>query len=156
MESSNKIKRFLDTNVLVYSMDLTPEHREKHRAALETIRPNKTEILCVSPQILAEFYTVVTSTKSIINPITPQDALSRIKRFSQMPNVSVLPPPEQLVDYWLPLLEETPVRGAGVFDRIHLATMLAYQIKSIYTFNVDDFNWYSGINVIVPQLKTNM
>lgn len=152
MESSKKIERFLDTKVLVYSMDLNPNNQEKHRLTLETIRPNETEIICVSPQILAEFYAVVTSAKNLINPITPQDALSRIKRFSQMPNVRVLPPPERLVDYWLPLLEDNPVRGAGVFDRIHLATMLAYQINSIYTFNVNDFNWYSGINVIVPQV----
>ena len=150
MASSNKIQIFLDTNVLVYSIDLSSENRDKHRAALETIRPNETEILCVSPQILAEFYAVVTSSRSITNPIPPQEAISRIKRFSQMPNLRILPPPENLIDYWLPLLEETAVIGAEVFDRIHLATMLAYQIKRIYTFNKNDFNWYPEIQVIVP------
>ncbi|QDZ39725.1 PIN domain-containing protein [Euhalothece natronophila Z-M001] len=150
MASIHKTQTFLDTNVLVYSIDLSSENRDKHRAALETIRPNETEILCISPQILAEFYAVVTSSKSITNPISPQEAVSRIKRFSQMPNLRILPPPENLIDYWLPLLEETAVIGAEVFDRIHLATMLAYQIKRIYTFNKSDFNWYAKIQVIVP------
>ena len=45
MASSNKIQIFLDTNILVYSIDLNSENQEKHRAALETIRPNETEIL---------------------------------------------------------------------------------------------------------------
>jgi len=150
MESSHRIQRFLDTNILVYSIDLSKDNQEKHRLALETIRPNETEILCVSPQILAEFYAVVTSSKSVIKPISPQEAISRIKRFSQMSHIRVLPLPENLVDYWLPLIEVNPVTGAGVFDRIHLATMLAYQIKSIYTFNTEDFNWYSEIEVISP------
>jgi predicted nucleic acid-binding protein len=154
MASSKKVKRFVDINILVYSVDLSRENRQKHRAALETIRPNETEILCFSTQILAEFYAVVTSSKSIARPMSPQEAISRMKRFCQMPNTQLLPTPENIMDSWLPLLENHPVKGAGVFDIIHLGTMLACGIRSIYTFNDDDFNWYPDIEVIVPTIQS--
>ena len=58
MVLNNKIKRYLDTNILVYSIDLSKENVEKYRAALEVLRPSKIEVLCLSPQVIAEFYAV--------------------------------------------------------------------------------------------------
>jgi uncharacterized protein len=39
MALSKPIKRFLDTNILVYSLDLSVENRHRHRASLEILRP---------------------------------------------------------------------------------------------------------------------
>ena len=47
MVSTKKIKRYLDTNILVYSIDLSKENVEKHRAALEILRPSRREAICL-------------------------------------------------------------------------------------------------------------
>lgn len=150
MTLNKPLKRFLDTNILVYSVDLSLPNRSKHRSTLEILRPSEQEILYISPQIIAEFYAVVTSAKSVVNPISLPEAIARIERLVQMPNMEVLPVPSDLFSLWLSLLKQHPVSGAKVFDLMHIATMLAYNITSIYTFNADDFNWCKEIQVIIP------
>ncbi len=146
----SKREIFVDTNILVYSIDISLENRFFHHASLEILRPSEKEILYISPQTLAEFYAVVTNVSAVKNPITPQEAIFRIKRLSQMANIKVLEISPQVEQKWLELLEMNPVKGSKTFDVFHLATMLAHNIKQIYTFNDNDFNWYKNINVIKP------
>lgn len=144
-------KTFLDTNILVYSVDI--DSRDKHRASLKILRPSEQEILCVSDQILTEFYSVMTSSSQVKKPITPVETIWRIKRLIQMPNIQLLPKPSNLTNLLLELLENHPVTGATVFDVMHLATMMSHEIRRIYTFNVDDFAWCRDmdIEVILPE-----
>ena len=146
----SKIETFVDTNILVYSLDISLENRSFHRASLEVLRPSEKEILYVSPQILAEFYSVVTSISAVKNPISPNEAIFRMKRLSQMPNIKVLEISHDVEQKWLELLETNPVKGSKVFDVFHLATMLTHNIQRIYTFNDSDFSWYKNIHVIIP------
>jgi predicted nucleic acid-binding protein len=144
------LETFIDTNILVYSIDTSLENRVFHRASLKVLRPTERELLYISPQILAEFYAVITSASAVKNPIAPLEAISRIKRLSQMPNLKILQISPQVQEKWLELLELNPVKGSQVFDLFHLATMLTSEIKRIYTFNDGDFNWYQNIDVIIP------
>ncbi len=150
MVSNKKIKRYLDTNILVYSIDLSKENVEKHRAALEILRPSRIEVICLSPQVIAEFYAVVTSSKSVANPLTTEDTIMRIERFLQMPNVELLNLSNHIFEQWFELLKMNPVKGARVFDLMHIAIMKCHNVRTIYTFNEDDFNWQTEIEVIVP------
>lgn len=146
----SKIETFVDTNILVYSIDISFENRSFHRASLEILRPSEKEVLYISPQILAEFYAVVTSISAVKNPISPNEAIFRMKRLSQMPNIKVLEITPDVEQKWLELLEINPVKGSKVFDIFHLATMLTHNIQRIYTFNDSDFSWYKNVNVITP------
>ncbi len=150
MASSKLTKRFLDTNILVYSLDLSVENRQKHRASLEILRPSSTEILCISSQIVGEFYAVVTRTLFLANPLTPQGTINRIERLLQMPHIELLSMSDAVFQQWLKLIKTNPVTGAKVFDVMHVATMIEHGITSIYTFNVDDFNWCAEIEIISP------
>ncbi|NEQ66958.1 MAG: PIN domain-containing protein [Symploca sp. SIO2D2] len=150
MALNKQVARYLDTNILVYSIDLSPKNRDKHRAALEVLRPSEKELLCLSSQVIAEFYAVVTNSKSVANPLTTQEAIIRIERFLQMPNIELLSMSDEIFKQWLKLLKINPVNGVRVFDLMHLAIMLCNGITSIYTFNDKDFNWYNEIEVIVP------
>lgn len=148
---TNQIKSFIDTNILVYSVDISINNRSFHRASLQILRPSEQEILYLSPQILGEFYAVITSGSAVKNPITSTEAIIRIKRLCQMPNIKLLSVANNVHEKWLELLEINPVKGSQVFDIFHLATMLIHNIKRIYTFNDTDFNWYQDIEVIVPK-----
>lgn len=136
---------YLDTNILAY---VSNTKSPQHKAALEIFRPSETEILCVSSPVLAEFYSYVTNPSILVIPLDSKSAIQRIKRICQMPHIRVLATPEDLFERWLILLEQKPVINGGIFDLIHIAIMLAYGIKKIYTFNVDDFSWCSEIEVI--------
>lgn len=138
---------YLDTNVLAYT---TNTDAPQHRAALEVCRPSSTEQLCVSSQVLAEFFAYITNPNILRKPLKPREAISRIQRFCQMEHIYVLPTPPDLETRWLALLEEHPVSGSGIFDVLHIAIMLANQVNCIYTFNAKDFIWCTEIEVIVP------
>lgn len=146
METESR-RIYLDTNMLAYVANIKAP---QHRAALEIFRPCETEILCVSSQVLAEFYSYITNPAILAKPLEPTEAISRIKRICQMPHVCLLSTPVDLFDGWMSLLEERPVTNGGIFDLLHIAIMLAHQVTTIYTFNVNDFSWCSQIQVINP------
>jgi predicted nucleic acid-binding protein len=138
---------YLDTNILAY---VANTKAPQYRTALEIFRPSEKEILCVSSQVLAEFYSYVTNSAILANPLESTEAISRIKHIYQMPHVCLLSTPPDLFERWLSLLEEQPVTNGGVFDLLHIAIMLAHQVTRIYTFNIKDFSWCSQIEAIDP------
>ncbi|MEL4898045.1 type II toxin-antitoxin system VapC family toxin [Crocosphaera sp. Alani8] len=73
-----EVKRiYLDTNILAYvSNTKVPQHT----AALEIFRPTDKQKLCVSSQVMAEFYSYLTNSIILANPLTPKLAIYRIKR----------------------------------------------------------------------------
>ena len=147
MEKEPKLV-YLDTNILAY---VSNTKSTQHKASLEIFRPNKSEILCVSSPVLAEFYSYVTNPSILVTPLDSKSAIQRIKRICQMSHIKVLSTPKDLFESWLILLEQRPVINGGIFDLIHIAIMLSHGIKQIYTFNVNDFIWCSDIEVIEPK-----
>jgi predicted nucleic acid-binding protein len=142
------VKRiYLDTNILAY---VANKKAPQHRAALDIFRPSEREQLCVSSQVMAEFYSYLTNPAILATPLSPQDALYRIKRICQMSHVCLLSTPVNLFEGWMNLVESHPVTDGKIFDLLHIAIMLSHGIQSIYTFNADDFIWCNEIEVIEP------
>jgi len=54
------------------------------------------------------------------------------------------------VEGWLDLLRRRPVTGGDVFDLQLVATMLANDVQRIYTFNVEDFEAFPELVVVIP------
>jgi toxin-antitoxin system PIN domain toxin len=139
----------VDANILVYAINPdTPQHAASH-ALLEAARdPSVT--LYVTPQILCEFYSVITSRKRVAVPTSPADAVVIISDLLAQPGLHVLPVPEQTVARLMVLLQRRPVTGSDVFDLQIVATMQANNIQRIYTFNTDDFQKFPELSVIAP------
>lgn len=71
-------KHLVDTNLLVYAYDRSePEKQAKAVELLDELVKNGTGIL--SPQILSEFYAVVT--RKLAAPLTPQEAYTSISNY---------------------------------------------------------------------------
>lgn len=68
---------YLDPNILAY---VANTKAPQHQAALEIFRPTEREILCVSSQVLAGFYSDITNPAILANPLQPAEAVIRIKR----------------------------------------------------------------------------
>jgi uncharacterized protein len=142
----------VDTNVLVYAIDQQSRVHGVSRALLATAADEASaQRFSVTPQILAEFYAVVTSSRRVQSPISPQDALDGIERLMALPGLSLLPIPVDVVSRWVALARAHPVAGANIFDMQLVATMLANGVRRIYTFNQNHFRPFTEIEAIAPQ-----
>jgi predicted nucleic acid-binding protein len=73
--------RFVDTNILLYSVSTDPDEREKAIAAAELL---DAEDLCLSVQVLQEFYVQATR-PSRSGCLTHQDATAFITKWLRFP-----------------------------------------------------------------------
>lgn len=141
----------LDTNILV-GAEL---RKETHHEAAKSLRDralNGEVAACISPQVLSEFFSVVTNTgpRGPEDPLTPQEALAQVKKYYESDCLTLIYPGPKTVEWFLTLLERHPVSGPRVHD-VHLAaTMLDNGVRRIYTFNIKDFAPFSEIEALTP------
>jgi len=138
----------VDTNVLVYALlPDVPEHAAS-RALLDRAQ-NGDASLCVTPQVFAEFYAVVTDSRRVTVPRQPAEALDAIRQYLTLPGLRLLPVPD-VVTRWVKLVEDHPVTRGAVFDRQLAGTMLGNGVTRIYTYNRPDFEVLEGIEALTP------
>lgn len=137
------LRSFVDSNVLVYAATPAAPQHQASRALLES-----GGALCVSPQVFAEFYSVVTNPRRVTIPFTPAEARAFIRVL--LPRVEILPIPKTVVERWSQLAEEHNAAGAEVYDLQLGATMLDHGVSRIYTYNQSDFESFAELTVIAP------
>jgi predicted nucleic acid-binding protein len=82
-------RTFLDSNVLVYSVDESPVEKAKHERAVEllSVRPAN---LVVSTQVLQEFYVV--TTRKLKNPLSEERAARAVRGITKLDVIGVEAP----------------------------------------------------------------
>ena len=139
----------VDANILVYAVYRdTPQHAAS-RAWLERAVRGELEI-CLTSQVLAEFFAIVTNPKRVSDPRTPDDAVTAIEAALALPGATLLPVPPQATSRWLEMLRFHPVRGGAVFDLQLIATLVANGVDRICTFNRADFEGFPGLEIVTP------
>jgi len=139
----------VDANVLVYALYRdTPQHVAS-RSFLERARRGELT-LCLTSQVLAEFFAIVTSPKRVSNPRTPAEAVAAIEAMLAIPGVAMLPVPSDVTSRWLDMLGQHPVRGGAIFDLQLTATVAANGVERICTFNREDFEGFPGLQILTP------
>jgi predicted nucleic acid-binding protein len=138
----------IDANVLVYALDADAPQHAASRALIEAAR-GASATLYVTPQILCEFYSIVTNPRRVPKPRSPVDTLSAISGLLVF--LRVLPVPVHTVERLLDLLRRRPVSGGDIFDLQIVATMQANGVQRIYTFNSDDFEVFPELAVVTPR-----
>jgi predicted nucleic acid-binding protein len=141
----------IDTNLLVYAFyPEVPQHLAA-RWLLDQAQ-EETAGLCVSSQVFAEFYAVVTNPRRVSPALDSKAALQRIDEVRSLPGLTILPVPVDVIDRWMTLLRRHPVTRQRIFDVQLVATMLANGVTRIYTFNLKDFQPFPEITVIQPKV----
>ena len=79
-------KTFLDSNVLVYSVDESPAEKAKHKRAIEVLSAHP-EDLVVSTQVLQEFYMV--TTRKLKTPLSEERAARAVRGLTKLDVVGV-------------------------------------------------------------------
>jgi predicted nucleic acid-binding protein len=138
----------VDTNVLVYALDADAPQHTAARALLEAARDEASATLFVTSQILCEFYSIVTNARRVPKPRSAAEATTAISGLLAF--LHVPPVPTHAVDGLLDLLRRHPVTGGDVFDLHIVATMQAYDVHRIYTFNTADFAVFPELSIVTP------
>jgi predicted nucleic acid-binding protein len=134
---------FVDANILVYAaMEEAPQHAASRRLLEFGQR------LCVSPQVLAEFYSVVTNPRRVSVPFKPAEAVRFIEQLGSRIEVVSIDP--GVVQKWTKLAIERAVVGADIFDLQIVATLTTHGLRRIYTYNREDFEGFSGLVSLTP------
>ncbi|MBB5519938.1 PIN domain-containing protein [Amphiplicatus metriothermophilus] len=131
---------FLDTNVLVYSISLTPGDRKK-RARAETLLRRADCVLSV--QVLQEFYVQATrATKA--SRLTHDEACALIAVWRRF----------QVVENSLALLEAAlaikSARGFSLWDCLVLAAARHAKCKTLYTEDLSHGQVVDGVEIVNP------
>ena len=79
-------RTFLDSNIIVYSVDESPAEKVKHERAIEVLS-RQPENLVLSTQILQEFYVV--TTRKLKKPLSEERAAKAIRGLSKLHVVSI-------------------------------------------------------------------
>lgn len=137
----------VDTNVLVYAAD---ESSEFHGAS-RLLRESGDIALAITPQILMEFYAIITDPRRVTSPRSADEARTELEKYTLSPHIVTLHPTPDILTRVLALLEAYPqVTRQTIFDLFIVATMLGNGVNRIYTFNERDFILFNEIEVLRP------
>ena len=139
----------LDTNVLIHAANAASPVYMLARQLREQVVGGAIQA-CLTPQNLWEFYAVVTNPRRIDPPLSASEARREVLLYAETPHIRLIIPRQSSYQRALALLRQHPVIGKDVFDLYLVATMLDYDVSTIYTENIHDFRRYPDIEVVNP------
>jgi len=139
----------LDTNILIYNHQALSKFHSTSRAILEKGLRGELK-LCVCPQVLLEFYTVVTNPRRVTHPINSEEAAEEIERYLRAKTITKIYPKADLLEITVELLKKYGAKEKEIFDLQLAATMLSNNVTRLYTYNRDDFIRIKEIDVLAP------
>lgn len=139
----------LDTNILVHAWSGRSSHHQKAWGIIEGAFNGRLDV-CLTPQVLWEFFSVMTTARKTKEPVTAQTAIDVIETILKA-KVPVLTPTLNAFHRTLDLVRSrSHPRGAEIFDLFLAATALEHGISQIYTENVKDFEFIDGLEPVNP------
>jgi predicted nucleic acid-binding protein len=140
---------FIDTNVLVYYTfdDFEPEKHSKSFDLIQKLAESGAKFF-ISPQIVREYFAVVTNPRYLSNHLSPKAAIQEIRAF--LADFELLNTDYASMEFLFLLLEKYNIIKQDVHDANIVVTMLENGIQQIITFNKDHFEKIKEIKVIVP------
>jgi toxin-antitoxin system PIN domain toxin len=139
----------LDTNILIHAANAASRFHAEARRLRDQALEGALHA-CLTPQILWEFYSVMTNPRRVERPLPPELALREVQAYVQAEQIGMIIPLRTTYRRALELLRRHRVRGRRVFDLYLVATMLDHEISTLYTENVADFQEFGGVKVVNP------
>ena len=132
---------FVDTNVLVYvRLDHAQQGIIARRLLQQAIIQDE---IAISRQVIREYLAVVT--RQQVWPESPLSMAQALQDVEQLRiNCRVLDNNDAVLNHFMALCMDVPVAGARVHDTNIVATMLAYDVELLLTFDTDDFRRYGS------------
>lgn len=139
----------IDTNILVYAADTTAAfHEQAKRLRDRGVRGEL--LLAVSPQILMEFFAVITNPRRVRQPRSPAEARAEVEKYARSA-IRKIHPGHDILDRVLILLQQHPtISRQDIFDLFLVATMQTNGVTRIYTYNREHFTPFPDMTVLTP------
>ena len=139
-------KVFLDTNVLIYQTfeDFDKEMHEEACNTLKYLSENEYTIY-ISSQVLREFFAIATNEKFFERPLSIEEAVSKRKEFEN--SFTVLYDSDSSISLLNEMVLKYQIKKQDIHDANIVATMVANNIKEIFSFNSKDFSDYDEVNL---------
>lgn len=143
-------KVFLDTNILLRTI-LTQMNQHDEVDALVKRTISEGAELWISGQVIREFIVQATHPRTLAEPLRIEQVVREIE--AMRPLFQIADETTAVRDKLLELLQQYPTQGKQVHDANIVATMIAYEIDTLLTLNVDDLKRFENvINLIsLPQ-----
>lgn len=138
---------FLDTNVLIYAAIPQTPFCLRARSVLTSLERSGQE-LWISRQVIREFLAYMSRTPN--REYLPTDVLAAARALEKHYHVAE----EHAVvsEQLYLLLDKIPCGGKQVHDANIVATMLAYGVPRIVTYNLADFRRFDGLISVVDEV----
>lgn len=146
----SKSKQILiDTNILIYAVNKDSGYHKQARIILEQVSAGEINGV-ISIQNVLEFCSVLTSVKLLNKPISIKKVWKLVKDIIDS-GVEVVYPNNAIIQILPKLFSKSETLGKRIYDYYLVATMLNYNISTIYTVNEKDFqNFKHTIHVVNP------
>jgi len=139
----------LDANILIYNHQALSKFHPPSKALLEKGLVGEVK-LCVCPQVLLEFFSVVTNPRRVTSPINSEEATEEINRYLRAKNILKIYPKDDILDITVELLKKYGAKENEIFDLQLAATMLSNNVTRLYTYNQGDFSKFKEIEALTP------
>ena len=139
-----------DTNCLLRLADKSSPQRTIVLDAIRKLRANN-EIICFTPQILAEFWNVCTRPTSARGGFGLSVEQTERKANIIQKHFQFLPDNIATFNEWRKLVRDYKITGVQVHDAKIVASMIVHKISTLVTFNEKDFKRFPMIIVVNPQ-----
>jgi predicted nucleic acid-binding protein len=133
---------FIDTNILVYANVATaPLHERALNAIREAHQAGRP--LWISRQVLREFIAARTRPQTFARPSAPEVVVERIRYLEE--RFQLADDTAAVTGQLIKLMGSFQIGGKQVHDANIVASMLAYEIPSLLTHNVKDFERFGEV-----------
>ena len=140
----------LDSNVFLRLADKKSPHHKTVLAAISKLRAGN-NVLCYTPQVLAEFWNVCTRPATERGGLGFSTGNASRKADVIMKHFRLLPDSMATFSEWRRLVSDHKISGVQVHDAKIVASMIVHGIQTLITFNEKDFKRFPMITVINPE-----
>lgn len=139
----------LDTNILVHAHNQTsPRQAQASRIVADAVRMKIRT--CITPQILYEFFAVITSPHRVEHPLDPADAASLCDDLYVCRQISKIFPSANTPSRVFDIARQLRLVGSQIFDCAIALTAQENGVNRIYTENTTDFQRYDFLTAVNP------
>jgi predicted nucleic acid-binding protein len=139
----------LDTNVLCRLAERGHPHHVVAKRAVTKLRNDQHE-LCLVPQVLYEYWVVVTRPIAENGLGMPTSNVDKAIDFC-LDRFTLIRDERGIFAIWRDLVRQYDIKGKNAHDARFVAAMKRHGLTHLLTFNLADFQRYEGIDLIDPQ-----
>lgn len=143
----------IDTNILVYADDSSSPHYEIAKHCLERALKDDLKV-CLSHQILSEYFSVITSTRMAGFPLSAEEAKGRVLFLNRTRRVKKVYLKRSTLKRCIEFCAEQGITGARIFDAFYATTLLDNGVRRLITQNTKDFEVFKVRGLTVESLST--